>query len=308
MMWIFDGLLNLIINNTYSLKIRAKYYKIGEQRMKQKKYEDLTFRDNFMFGLIMRKKEFCIPFLEMILGKKILNIKYADSEKTVDTETDARSIRLDVYIDDGLGTVYDIEMQNVVQPNLGRRFRYYQSVIDTDTMNKGADFDELTNSYIIFICTFDPFNTGLPMYSFESRANEDNSLVMDDGSHRIVLNTTAFERCEDISIQNFLRYIETGEKRDRYTNDIDKAIKLAKENNEGRARFMTMEMALKEERRIARSEGLEEGRAEGRAEGLKEGRVEGEVKVYASIGRSIDEISELVGIPAEKVNEIIKKL
>ncbi len=240
----------------------------------RKRYEDLTLRDNFMFGIIMRKEKFCKQFLEMILDKKIQKIKYVNSEENVDTETDARSIRLDVYIDDGEGTVYDIEMQNVTQPSLGKRFRYYQSVIDTDTMNKGADFDELTNSYIIFICTFDPFKHGLPVYSFVSSAIEDHNLIMDDGSNRIVLNTTAFDKCKDTSIQNFLRYIETGEKKDKYTEDLDNAIKIAKENNEGRARYMTMEMALREERRIARSEGLEEGRAEGRAEGKAEGKAE----------------------------------
>ena len=38
---------------------------------KIKPFEDLTFHDDFMFGLVMQDKEICREALECLLGKSI---------------------------------------------------------------------------------------------------------------------------------------------------------------------------------------------------------------------------------------------
>ena len=38
-----------------------------------------------------------------------------------------------------------------------KRTRYYQSMIDMDSLMKGQDYSELKDSYILFICKRDPF-------------------------------------------------------------------------------------------------------------------------------------------------------
>ena len=70
------------------------------------KYEELGFTNDFMFCKIMQDKNICKPFLEEILGIKIYHIEYLEPQKTIDLKVDAKSVRLDIYVDDGK-TVYD---------------------------------------------------------------------------------------------------------------------------------------------------------------------------------------------------------
>ncbi len=71
-----------------------------------------------------------ISFLERILGIKISRIEYPKSQETIDISVDAKSVRLDIYVEDGKETVYNIEMQTTENRNLPKRTRYYQGMID----------------------------------------------------------------------------------------------------------------------------------------------------------------------------------
>ena len=91
-----------------------------------KAFEELQIKDDFMFSVIMRNPKFCKPFLERVLGVKISRIEYPRSQETIDLSAEAKSVRLDIYVEDGEETVYNIEMQATTNRNLPRRTRYYQ--------------------------------------------------------------------------------------------------------------------------------------------------------------------------------------
>ena len=97
-----------------------------------KKFEDLTFSDDFLFGIIMRNPKYCKPFLETILNVRISRIEYPEGQKTINLSLDAKSIRLDIYVADHADTVYNIEMQKGLHRNLPKRTRYYQGMLDLD--------------------------------------------------------------------------------------------------------------------------------------------------------------------------------
>lgn len=77
----------------------------------RKKYEDLTFLDDFMFCKVMRNQEICKRMLETILSIEIDHIEYPQTQKTIDILADAKSIRMDVYVKGEDQTVYNVEMQ-----------------------------------------------------------------------------------------------------------------------------------------------------------------------------------------------------
>ena len=56
------------------LTIMERKYYMG------KRFEELEFKDDFMFGVIMRNPKYCKPFLETILGIKISHIEYPKSQ------------------------------------------------------------------------------------------------------------------------------------------------------------------------------------------------------------------------------------
>ena len=76
-----------------------------------KDWEELTIQDNFLFQKVMRNKRLCQHLIEKILQIKIADITYPDTEKTIDIRLDSKSVRLDVYVKDDTGRVFNIEMQ-----------------------------------------------------------------------------------------------------------------------------------------------------------------------------------------------------
>ena len=110
-------------------------------------------------------------------------------------------MRLDVYVKDGDGvTVYDLEIQTTSQDDLPQRLRYYQGMIDLSLIEKGASYGELRKSYIIFICTFDPFERGLCCYRFENFCCDDKDLPLNDGAVKIILNSRGCIKEADATI------------------------------------------------------------------------------------------------------------
>ena len=242
-------------------------------------WESLTLSNDFMFSKVMRDKEICRETLEILLDKKIGEITYIDNQKTIDINYDAKSVRLDVYVEDEQ-RIYNIEMQVVNKKDLAKRSRYYQGMIDLNAIEKGEIYRDLKESIVIFICKFDPFGEGLSKYTFENICNENKELYLKDGTSKVFFNTKDYykERSEDA--KSFLEYIEketTSE--NNFVKKIEQKIRNIKENKVWRAEFMTL---LMREQEIARdnfekgmAEGVIKGREEGIAEGVIRGREEG---------------------------------
>ena len=49
-----------------------------------KPFEELTYHDDFMFGVVMQDRDICHESLECMLGFKIDHIEYAESQKTIE--------------------------------------------------------------------------------------------------------------------------------------------------------------------------------------------------------------------------------
>ena len=134
----------------------------------------------------------------------------------------------------------------------------------------GEDYKELPNTYVIFICDFDPFGEGKYRYTFQSMCKESENANLKDGRTILFLNTHGKNECEvPKELVTLLQYmkedLEGSEKEfhDPYVGQLQKFIRDIKGNREMEERFMIFEEMLKEEHTAGREEGREEGRAEG---------------------------------------------
>ena len=150
------------------------------------KKDGYLFRDNPMFVSVMEDKQIAKHVLETVIGRKVADIEYADTEKRHDLGPSGGSIRMDVYLEDREGKAYDVEMQTYAEDDLELRLRRYQSTMDSQTLKPSSRERSLKGSYIIFLCTFDPFGLGLAKYSFERTCQEDRGLVLDTRAHWLV--------------------------------------------------------------------------------------------------------------------------
>ena len=169
-------------------------------------WENLTIADNFIFQKVMRKKRLCKHFIEKILHVKVQKIMFPETEKDIHIRRDSKSVRLDVYVEDDKGTLYDIEMQTTDYADpaeLPKRTRYYQAMMDMDVLNKGEFYTKLRKTYIIFICTFDPFDRNLSQYTFRETCAEDATLEMGDETTKIFLNSKGRRKGIDSDLAAF---------------------------------------------------------------------------------------------------------
>lgn len=206
-----------------------------------KKWESLTISDDFLFSKIMRDQELCTRLLETILEVKISRVQLLEEQKTIGITTDAKSIRLDVYVEDGENTIYNVEMQTTNEHNLPKRSRYYQGMIDLNSIEKGAKYNELKKSFVIFICTFDPFGAGRHKYTFRHICEEDHRLRLEDDAAKVFLNAAGTKDDVSEELKNFLRYVAGEEMaNDPLVQDLDRAVADAKANKDWRVEYMTL--------------------------------------------------------------------
>ena len=95
-----------------------------------KPLSEQTLMNNYVFSMVMREPRRIRPLLEYILNKKIRSISMVEPEKTMKEKFESKGIRLDLYVEDIDGVVYDCEVQTTDQKNLPRRMRYYQGMLD----------------------------------------------------------------------------------------------------------------------------------------------------------------------------------
>ena len=86
-----------------------------------------------------------------------------------------------MYVKDEKQTRYNVEMQVEKKPALGKRSRYYQSQMDMEMLLSGEDYAELPNTYVIFICDFDPLGEGKYRYTLRMKCEESAEVKFVDG-------------------------------------------------------------------------------------------------------------------------------
>ena len=233
----------------------------------KKTFQELTIKDPFMFAATMSDEEQCKAFLEIVLEMEIAQVSVS-TEKTIAYHPEYHGIRLDVLaVEEGINRRFNVEMQVKDKKNLPKRSRYYHSQLDMDALLTGVDYNHLPDTYVIFICDYDPFGDRLYRYTICNHCKE-NDKDVDDGDYTIWLSSKGNNVAEESGeLVKFLQYVEDPEKESDSEGEFVKSLKeqiaAIKRNREWEGRFMLLEEMIADER--------EEAMAEGHAKGLAEG-------------------------------------
>ena len=259
------------------------------------RYEKLTLKDDFMFGKVMQDERNCIDMLERLTGNRIEKIRSVVGQKVIKITNDSKGVRYDIYVEDENDNVYDTKMQ---QKNgtadievLPKRARFYQGMVDLNLLETGNKYKNLKTSYVIFICTFDPFGRDLCCYEFENICVSGADISLNDGRKILIFNTKGNNINVSKETYDFLKYIETNVVCDDYTERLNNDISKARMNKEWRVEYMKTLLHDMDVR--------EEGREE---------------KTYSVVqnmlrkGMDITDICELAECSEEYVEEVRKSL
>ena len=205
-----------------------------------KPLKEQTIMNNYVFAMVMREPKRIKPLLEHILGKKIRKISMVEPEKTMKEKFEAKGIRLDLYVEDAEGVVYDVEVQTTDKKNLPRRMRYYQGMLDIAFFPAGAEYDQMRKSYVIFIANYDVYKKDRYIYTFQNRCDQDPDLLMGDDAVKVVVNTKGSVGEISDELKEAIKYLDSGVVTGEYSKELDDAVNELKENEERGQEYMML--------------------------------------------------------------------
>lgn len=158
-------------------KRRQLLEKIKEFRLLDDDFMSKVFEDDYE----------CIELLlHIIMEKPDLKVKEAHTQYSIKNLL-GRSVRLDILAIDKLGKKYNIEVQRADKGAGAKRARYNSSLVDANSLVPGSSFDDLPESYVIFITENDVLGGNQPIYHVE-RVIKETGKNFPDESHIIYVN------------------------------------------------------------------------------------------------------------------------
>lgn len=213
--------------------------------------KNLTIMNDVFMRNVFKKRECTEYVLQVIMGEK--DLKLIDQVLQKDYKNlQGRSAVLDCVIRDSEGRQMDVEIQQDNEGASPKRARYHSGLMDMNTLNPGQDFDELPESYMIFITQNDVLGCGFPIYHIDRMIKEAGKCFMDE-AHIIYVNS---KRQDDTELGRLMHDLHCKNAKDMYSRILANRVYELKETQEG-VKLMCHEMEQ------IYSQGIESGMQKG---------------------------------------------
>ena len=124
--------------------------------------------------------------LQIVLERQDLRVQNVQSQYDL-KNLQGRSVRLDILAVDQANRAYNIEVQRSDSGAAVKRARYNSSLLDANLTIKGDSYEQLNETYVIFITEHDVLGDGLPIYHID-RIIRESGKVFGDETHIIYVN------------------------------------------------------------------------------------------------------------------------
>ncbi|MBQ7155111.1 MAG: hypothetical protein IJR85_06115 [Synergistaceae bacterium] len=231
--------------------------------------------------------------LTRFLGRDI-TITKVETQK--DLEGPGRSLRLDVWAEEGEFAIYNEEFQNESRGAEPRRLRYHCSMIDVNKLKPGADFSALPECWVIFITRHDVLGHGKTMYTI-NRYIEGINERFNDGQHLIYVNCAAKD--DGSEVWKVIHDVMCKNPDEMLITEIAEVVTRYKRTEEGEREVDSyFDYFLKKEAAKVAVESEARGKAEGLTEAvlklLKAGAMTVE-KIAETFGMSVSDVQAIAG-------------
>ena len=229
--------------------------------VRYERYKGIIKNFTLMSDIFMRnvfKQRECLEYvLQVIMEKQDLKVIDQIIQKDY-KNLQGRSAIMDCVARDSEGKQFDVEIQQDNEGASPKRARYHSGLMDMNTLNPGQDFDELPESYVIFITRDDILGYGFPIYHIDRHIKEADDSFQDE-AHIIYVNS---RKQEDTELGRLMHDLHCKNAGDMHSKILADRVYELKETQKG-VEFMCREMEQ------IYSEGIENGEKLGIAKGEK---------------------------------------
>lgn len=279
----------------------------------KRKLEDLNMIDAFLFDKATTSVQNAITISKVIIkratGLDVENIVVETEKQISGMDLNKRGVRLDVYLTEedmnagkDILRLFDIEPNNYYEPDLPRRSRFYQSLIDSQLLPTDTPFRKLPDIFMIWILPYDPFGDDRMIYTVKNIVVENDQIVYNDGSTKLFLYTKGTKGGSK-ELKDLLTYLEhttVANAVDSDLKEIQKIVDNVKADSRERERFMTLQEMIYYEKRDSREAGYQAGLIEG---------IKGVITAYKSLNATYDQAKAAIinqfDLTEEKADEYI---
>ena len=268
----------------------------GELKARYERYKNIIDNFTLMSDIFMRnvfKKKECLEYvLQVIMEKQDLHVIDQIIQKDY-KNLQGRSAVMDCVAKDSTGKQFDVEIQQDNEEASPKRARYHSGLMDMNTLNPGQDFEELPESYVIFITRDDILGYGLPIYHIDRQIKELEEAFQDE-AHIIYVNS---KKQDDTQLGRLMHDLHCKKADEMHSPILAKRVYELKETQKG------VELMCHEMEKIY-SEGMESGEKRGIEMGELKAKKE-TILSLAEMGIPVDKIAKAVNLSEKDVQKWI---
>ena len=254
--------------------------------VRYERYKGIIKNFTLMSDIFMRnvfKQRECLEYvLQVIMEKQDLKVIEQIIQKDY-KNLQGRSAIMDCVARDSEGKQFDVEIQQDNEGASPKRARYHSGLMDMNTLNPGQDFDELPESYVIFITRDDILGYDFPIYHIDRHIKEADDSFQDE-AHIIYVNS---RKQEDTELGRLMHDLHCKNADEMHSPVLAKRVHELKDTQKG------VELMCHEMEKIY-SEGMESGELKAKKETALS---------LAEMGLPVEKIAKAVN---HDVNEVQK--
>lgn len=244
---------------------RIRNFRLMDDDFMSKVFEDKTCAE-FLLKIILDREDLCV---KQVHGQHDLK------------NLQGRSVRLDILAVDTQNRTYNIEVQRSDRGAGAKRARYNSSLLDANLTEPGEEYDQLHETYVIFITERDVLKRNLPIYHI-NRVIEETGEPFNDEAHIVFVNAKIRD---DTALGKLMHDFACTDPEDMKYPVLAERVKYFKEDRKG---VVSMCKAMEEMREEA---------AHARA-------VAGARRLLAAGKLSCEEIADAMELPVEEVRAL----
>lgn len=249
-----------------------------ESEIKQVIRSLCMMNNRFMNFMLDDNKEAAQVFLRVILGDDKIKVRNVRIQSFIQNIY-GHSSQLDILAQDSEGRYFNVEVQRSDEGAPARRARFYSSILDTHFLQPGKLYEELPDTYVIFITENDVLHDNLPLYNIRRRIDE-NAKCFEDGSHIIYVNS---QRRDDTALGKLMQDLYCTEPKNLHYHEFAERMEFLKYSKEGEEKMTDVieEYAARKAEALAK-EAAREAVKEAVKEATKEAAKKAEEKEQAN--------------------------
>ena len=178
---------------------------------------------NVFMSVALNDLPACQHVIRILTGIKDLTVKEIRTQYRISKITSHDAI-LDVLAEDAEGKLINLEIQRGDTVDHARRTRFYSAMIDSELLQKGKEYYEMPEVYIIYISEDDIWKDKRTTYPVKKQF-VGTEITCDDGLHVLYVNAAIDDGTETAKL---MKYFKKADPADMSQGDLSRRIHFLK--------------------------------------------------------------------------------